>query len=144
MTSGDDTGARPEDGSGKGEPLTAVPLLALDTKALLLWFSGVLATKAWMDLGLLADPVHGGVSKNIEDARVAIDGVGSLLEVLRGKVDPGEVRELERVLADLRLNFVRQAREETGGEAAKEAAGGTDTKTGGETGTEVGRETPSD
>jgi len=138
LTSGDDTGARPEDGGGRGESLTAVPLLALDTKALVLWFSGVLATRAWMDLGLLADPVHGGVSKNIEDARVAIDGVGSLLEVLRGKVDPGEVRELERVLADLRLNFVRQAGEETGGEAP------TDTKTGGETGTGAGGETPSD
>ncbi len=144
MTSGDDTGARPEDGGGKGEPLTAVPLLALDTKALLLWFSGVLATRAWMDLGLLADPVHGGVSKNIEDARVAIDGVGSLLEVLRGKVDPGELRELERVLADLRLNFVRQAGEGTGREAATEAAGRTETKTGGETGTGAGGETSTD
>lgn len=91
------------------EESRAVPLLALEAKELLSWFSGVLASRAWVDIGLLADPLTGEVTKRLDSARLAIDAFDSLAKVLRSQVTPEEARRLEGMLADLRLNFVRQA-----------------------------------
>ncbi len=87
----------------------AVPLLALDSKSLLSWFAGVLASRAWVDIGLLADPLTGQISKNLDSARLAIDAFDGLVKALRGQVTADETRRLEGMLTDLRLNFVRQA-----------------------------------
>lgn len=86
----------------------AVPLLALDSRALVTWFTEVLASRAWVDMGLLADPLTGQVAKNLDSARLAIDAFEGLAKVLKG-ARPEESRRLEGILTDLRLNFVRQA-----------------------------------
>jgi hypothetical protein len=91
------------------ETSRAVPLLALDARALISWFASVLAGRAWVDMGLLADPIKGEVSKDMESARLAIDAYECLVKCLRGRSIPDEARELDVILADLRLNFVRQA-----------------------------------
>lgn len=102
-------------GSGSGPPEEAeespkaVPLLALDSEDLVTWFIGLLASRAWVDMGLLADPLTGQVSKKLDSARLAIDAFDCLVKVLRGRVEPDETRHMEALLADLRLNFVRQA-----------------------------------
>ncbi len=108
MTPEDDSRAA-EPGQAQGEAAKAVPLLALDSEALVTWFTGVLANRAWVDIGLVADPLSGEVAKNLESARLAIDAIDGLVKVLRGKVGADEVRHLEGMLADLRLNYVRQA-----------------------------------
>ncbi|MCL6580567.1 MAG: DUF1844 domain-containing protein [Firmicutes bacterium] len=92
----------------------AVPLLALDTETLLEWFSGLLATRAWVDMGLLVDPLSGKTKKKPESARLAIDAYEALLRALRPRLGPGEARRMESLLTDLRLNFVRQAETPTG------------------------------
>jgi len=99
------------DTAGKEEKAETqvVPILALEPRALTLWFCGLLASRAWVDMGLLAHPVEGKVSRDLEGARLAIDALNALLGVLRGRVDPAETREMERALADLRLNFVKQS-----------------------------------
>jgi hypothetical protein len=96
-----------------GEPASreepqAVPLLALDSRALLTWFSEVLASRAWVDMGLLADPLTGEANKRLDSARLAIDAFEGLARVLKG-ASPETARRLEGILTDLRLNFVRQA-----------------------------------
>lgn len=105
----DDTGRPANQAGAAGETPKAVPLLALDSEALLTWFTGVLASRAWVDMGLLADPLTGQVSKRLESARLAIDAFDSLVRVIKGKASPDAVRHMEGLLADLRLNFVRQA-----------------------------------
>jgi len=108
----DDEKTRPADDQtpkAGAEAPKAVPLLALDSASLLAWFVGVLASRAWVDMGLLADPVTGEAAKRLESARLAIDALEGLSRVLKDRVSPEEARRLEGLLADLRLNFVRQA-----------------------------------
>lgn len=109
----DDEKTRPADDQGPpeagDETPKAVPLLALDSASLLAWFVGVLTSRAWVDMGLLADPVTGEAAKRLESARLAIDALEGLSRVLKDRVPPEEARRLDGLLADLRLNFVRQA-----------------------------------
>ncbi len=100
---------RPQRPGGEEEAPKAVPLLALNSEALLAWFGGVLATRAWVDMGLLADPIKGEVVRDLTSARLAIDAYDCLVKTLKAKGRPDGVREMEALLADLRLNFVRQA-----------------------------------
>ena len=105
----DEPGKTPDEPVGEpDEAPKAVPLLALDSRALVTWFTEVLASRAWVDMGLLADPLTGQVAKNLDSARLAIDAFEGLAKVLKG-ARPEESRRLEGILTDLRLNFVRQA-----------------------------------
>lgn len=65
---------------------------------------------AWFKLGLMADPSTGSTEANLPEAKVAIDVVGDLVGRLEGapehEVPAQQIRELKRVLNDLRLNFV--------------------------------------
>src|SRR5574341_2512328 len=79
-----------------------------DVVELLRWTITVLAGSAWQNLGLVPDPATKKVDRNLEDARLAIDAAASLIEHLKPRVDEKEQRELETLLANLRLNFVEQ------------------------------------
>ncbi|MCL6640501.1 MAG: DUF1844 domain-containing protein [Candidatus Rokubacteria bacterium] len=68
----------------------------------------LLAARAWAAMGLVADPTTGKVERNLDHAQLAIDAAGALADLLRPRVGNAERREIERVLADLRLNFVEQ------------------------------------
>ena len=80
-----------------------------DTVELLRWIVGVLAGSAWQNLGLVPNPASKKVVRNLEDARLAIDAVASLIEHLKRRVDEKERRDLDTLLANLRLNFVEQS-----------------------------------
>jgi len=69
---------------------------------------GVLGGCAWQNLGLVPHPETKKVTRNLEDARLAIDAAASLIEHLKPRVDETERRELDTLLANLRLNFVEQ------------------------------------
>ena len=79
-----------------------------DTVELLRWIIGVLAGSAWQNLGLVPNPASKKVVRNLEDARLAIDAAASLIEHLKPRVDEKERRDLDTLLANLRLNFVEQ------------------------------------
>ncbi|TMJ10741.1 MAG: DUF1844 domain-containing protein [Bacillati bacterium ANGP1] len=80
-----------------------------DTVELLRWIIGVLAGSAWQNLGLVPNPASKKVVRNLEDARLAIDATASLIEHLKLRVDEKERRDLDTLLANLRLNFVEQS-----------------------------------
>ncbi|MDQ7858496.1 MAG: DUF1844 domain-containing protein [Armatimonadota bacterium] len=88
-----------------GQPEATAPP---DVPALVATCFSLLAARAWAAMGLIADPVTGRVERNLDHAQLAIDAAGALADVLRPRVGDAERRELERVLADLRLNFVEQ------------------------------------
>ncbi|MDQ7792903.1 MAG: DUF1844 domain-containing protein [bacterium] len=76
-------------------PVTAILDLALV----------LLASRAWQSMGLVVNPETGEVDRDLDESRRAIEAV----EVLAGLVGPARVREIQPLLADLRLNFVKQA-----------------------------------
>ncbi len=73
----------------------------------------VFDARARVALGLLGDPKTGEVNENLLEARLAIDSVQFFLARVEGQFVESDRRELQRRLADLRMNFVaRQAKSE--------------------------------
>jgi len=68
----------------------------------------VLAAKAWEALGLVPSPATKQVERNLDDAQLAIDAAAALAEVVRPRVPDADRREIENLIATLRLNFVEQ------------------------------------
>jgi hypothetical protein len=81
----------------------------LPTLDLLRLFIAELHGRAWMHMGLTVDPATKLVVKDLPQARLAIDCIASLVEHLGPAIAPHERDELDRILADLRINFVRQS-----------------------------------
>lgn len=85
---------------GQEQPANVVELLR--------WMVGVLAGGAWQNLGLVPHPATKKVERNLDDARLAIDAAAALIDQLKPRIDEQERRELDTLLANLRLNFVEQ------------------------------------
>jgi hypothetical protein len=79
-----------------------------DTVDLLRWAVSVLAASVWQNLGLVPNPATKKVDRNLDHARLAIDATASLVDHLKPHVDDQQRRELDTLLANLRLNFVEQ------------------------------------
>lgn len=84
------------------------PLAGITTPGILQMTFGLLSERAWIDMGLVADPGTGEVTRRIDEAKLAIDVVGDLARHMEPLATPEERREIQRVVTDLRLNFVRQ------------------------------------
>jgi hypothetical protein len=72
-------------------------------------FIGELSARAWVHMGLIVDPATKQLVRDLPQARLAIDCVVGLVEQLTPVVDTAERDELERLVADLRINFVRRS-----------------------------------
>ncbi len=99
----------PDERAGRAaaeEPAERVPLRAPD---LLRWCISLLATSAWQAMGLIPDPATNKVERRLDEARLAIDATASLIEHLRPLAAERERRDLDNLLANLRLNFVEQS-----------------------------------
>lgn len=66
-------------------------------------------TRALMHMGLIPNPETRLVAKDLPEARLAIDCVAALIEQLSPLAASGEQAQLRQLLADLRLNFVRES-----------------------------------
>ncbi len=86
------------------------PTLAdLDIYDTLRFMVGVLNQAAWMHLGLVVAPGAKEAVTDLGQARVAIDSLEALANQLRPSFDLDEQREIDNVLANLRVNFVKKA-----------------------------------
>lgn len=73
----------------------------------------VFDARARVALGLLGDPRTGQAEENLVEARMAIDAVQFFLSRVENQFAESDRRELQRRLADLRMNFVsRQPKSE--------------------------------
>jgi hypothetical protein len=84
------------------------PFAGITVDAILQMSLGLLAERAWVTMGLVDDPSTGKIEKNFEECRRAIDVVADLAKHLEPVASPEDRRELQRMVTDLRLNFVRQ------------------------------------
>ena len=104
-------------------PVTEDPRLAADPDpgsagVAELTFSGFvigLASQAFMFLGVAPDPVSGVIRKDIGEAKALIDILGMLREKTVGNLSDDEDRMMEEMLYELRMQYVRETRGETGG-----------------------------
>jgi hypothetical protein len=90
----------------EAQPETPADLDIYDT---LRFMIGLLNQAAWMHLGLVVAPGASEARTDLVQARVAIDSLEALAGQLRPDSDPDERRELESVLANLRINYVKKA-----------------------------------
>jgi hypothetical protein len=95
---GRDSGSEPKEGA-VGSGLT---------------FSGFvigLAQQAFVSLGLVKDPQTSTVRKDLPQAKAMIDVLSMLRDKTHGNLDEVESRMMDEMLDELRLRYVREARE---------------------------------
>jgi hypothetical protein len=97
--------AAPAEGPGP----QAIPLGALPTADVLVWFLSFLAAKAWEGMGLVPSPSTNKIQKNMDEARLAIDAYAAILDLLRTSLEESPRREMQSLLTTLRLNFVEKS-----------------------------------
>ena len=98
---------RIEDQSQEAEQEREVVQLAI--RDLVRIFIAELSMRAWIHMGLIANPTNNLIVKDLPQARLAIDCVAALFEKIAPSLTPAERDELQRMLTDLRLNFVQQS-----------------------------------
>lgn len=77
----------------------------------LLYFTIVnLSHQAWQDMGLLPNATTGKVERKLADARLAVDAIGALTPLISPQLEDADRRQLQTQLANLRLNYVEQAK----------------------------------
>jgi hypothetical protein len=69
---------------------------------------GMYIEQAWIHLGLRMDPNKSKVEQNLPYAKVAIDVVDFMVQKLQSDLDENERRELDLLLANLRMNYVQR------------------------------------
>lgn len=68
-----------------------------------------MAGMAWQKMGLQADPMTGKIEKNVEQARAAIDIVEELCRHIEPRLDGEDLRQIQNLKRDLKINFVQQS-----------------------------------
>ncbi|MCS6829942.1 MAG: DUF1844 domain-containing protein [Armatimonadota bacterium] len=87
------------------------PQQPVDVITVALWMIEEMQAQAWIKMGLWKDPVSGELRTDLPQAKIAIDCVAALTEVLKAHLTETQRRDLERLLTDLRLNFVQRTAE---------------------------------
>jgi len=92
------------EGAGEVEPV--------DVYGVLRYCIALLQSHAWQAMGLVPNPVTNRIERDLEQAKVAVDCVGFLVQQLEPKTTPEELPHLRSLLSDLRINFARQRSQE--------------------------------
>jgi len=83
-------------------------IASLSAGDMIQWVIAGLAEKAWERMGLVANPATGKITRDFEDARLAIDAIAALVDLLAPRIEPAGLRRLQTLLADLRINYAAQ------------------------------------
>jgi len=84
-------------------------LTALELEQLMGLFVGILSAKAWQYMGLRVAPGKEEAEKDLAKAATAIDCVSYVVDKLALSVTEEELSGLKSMLADLQINYARQA-----------------------------------
>ncbi|HVF85641.1 MAG TPA: DUF1844 domain-containing protein [Abditibacteriaceae bacterium] len=93
----------------------AQAVTALEVAPLLQQFLMQMSQIAAVHMGLMPNPYTRLIARNDAQARMAIDSFGALLDVMRPQMDAASAREYDRVLNDLRVNYVQITGAQMGG-----------------------------
>jgi len=64
---------------------------------------------AWVKMGLRADPLTGSESKDMGEAKVAIDIASRFAEILDAHLEEDDRRRVQSLLSDLRMNYIHKS-----------------------------------
>lgn len=106
-TSGD-TGSAP-DSKPDEELEDEMPPMEVTVQGVLRFSVEMLSNRAWVSMGLSPNPMTGKIERDLDEARRAIDVLGALAPHVEAGAEPQEKRDLRNLLADLRVNFLRQS-----------------------------------
>ncbi len=84
----------------------------LNVPQAILFSISVLSELAWQKMGLHINPVTKKLEPDMKQARLAIDTIALLVEMVRDWVNEREYDSLRTLLANLRLNFAEQAKKQ--------------------------------
>lgn len=70
---------------------------------------GMYAEQAWIHMGVRMDPSKQRTEQNLPLAKVAVDTVAFLVEQLQPDLTPEEKREVDQLVANLRINYVQRS-----------------------------------
>lgn len=87
----------------------AEPQMQFDTYGLLRLMLNMLAEQAWVEMGLRMAPGSTDLRTDLKQARLAIDTLAYLKDALAENLQAAEKRELDQLLATLRMNFVQRS-----------------------------------
>ena len=79
-----------------------------DAMSLIATCISLLANRAWQAMGLVPNSATQSIERHFDEAQLAIDAAAALADLLRPRVGDRERRELETLVANLRINFVEQ------------------------------------
>ncbi|MGJ8454336.1 DUF1844 domain-containing protein [Pseudothermotoga sp. U03pept] len=79
----------------------------LSMKDLIVLFFDTLAARCWARLGLTKDE-YGEMRQDLNEARLGIDVLDSVLKTIAQDIDQEIHKELEAVVTNLKLNYVNQ------------------------------------
>ena len=72
----------------------------------------MLVEQAWVKMGLRTNPATNEVTKDLDEARLAIDSVSALINVVQEKQDQNVKNELNNLVSTLQMNYVNQSTKE--------------------------------
>jgi len=98
------TGENPDE-----ETPQALDLTVLELDQLLGIFISLLAAKAWQYMGIRLTPGKEETEKDLVKATAAIDLVTFMVDKVTPFLDEDDVGRLRSMIADLQLNYARQA-----------------------------------
>ncbi len=75
---------------------------------------------AMQSMGKIPNPVSGKIERDLEQARMSIDMVEMLHAKTEGRRTPGESEFMDKVLFELRMNYVDETRRDQGERAGSE------------------------
>jgi hypothetical protein len=84
-----------------GQPTSAIDLTQMCV--------GMLNEIAWVKMGLVPDPMTGALGTDLPQAQLAIDCAADLIHRLERHVDARTQRDLQTLIQNLKLNFVRRS-----------------------------------
>ena len=100
-TAGEQEGAPEADEEEPPSQITVYGLLRMSI--------GMYAQQAWIHMGVRMDPSTQKTEQNMSLAKVAVDTVAFVVEQLQPDLNPEEKRELDSLVADLRINYVQRS-----------------------------------
>lgn len=99
-----------EDQESKEAPPTAE---AIDVYSVVRWMINLLYSHAWQYMGLIVNPQTKAITKDLNQARLAIDCISSLVDRIESNMEEQEKKEYRALLSDLQLNFVQQSQQKS-------------------------------
>lgn len=81
-----------------------------DVYSLIKSFVAALSQQAWVYMGLIFNPKTKNITRDLAQAKMAIDCADFLFQKIKENCSANEVRELNDLIANLQLNFVEQSR----------------------------------